>query len=284
MTMPPLPEFILVGPQKCATTWLYECLYEHPEVLLPETDSVHYFDMNYNESEDWYRYFFQEYNGEDIIGEETPSYIRDQQAPERIAETLPEVKLVFTLRNPVDRAYSHWWHGKSKNKRSFDFDEVFDNYDLYNDWVIPGLYNHHLTRYLEQFSEDQIKICFFDDLVEDDLAYYQDVCEFLGIDADYVPDYIGEKANEGRYRFDKDAFFWSITNGFKRVAPRPAIDALRPVHNQIVDMMASQTEYEEGMDDDVRRRLESHFVDDIAELADYTGRDLNHWFEFEELP
>jgi hypothetical protein len=283
MTKPPAPDFILVGPQKCATTWLYECLYEHPEVLLPETDSVHYFDMNYNKKEAWYQKFFSEYDGETIVGEETPSYIRDQRAPKRIAEVLPDVKLIFTLRNPIDRAYSHWWHERSKNKHVFDFDDVFHNYDLYNDWVVPGLYYHHLSRYQEYFPTEQIKVCFFDDLVDDDLAYYQDVCSFLNIDTDYVPDYIGDKANEGRYRFDKGSIFWTLTNGFKQLAPGPIIEALRPIHNRIVDMMASQTEYEEGMDTNVRRRLEPHFVDDVSRLSDYTGRDLDHWFEFETI-
>lgn len=283
MTKPPTPDFILIGPQKCATTWLYECLYEHPEVLLPETDSVHYFDMNYHEGEAWYREFFSEYDGEAMVGEETPSYICDQRAPKRIAEVLPGVKLIFTLRNPIDRAYSHWWHERSKNKHTFEFTEVFNNYDLYDDWVVPGLYYRHLTRYLQHFPDEQIKICFFDDLVDDDLAFYRDVCKFLNIDADYVPEYVGKKANEGRYRFDKDSIFWLITNVFKRVAPSQAVDALRPAHSWVVDMMASQTEYEKGMDNEVRRRLEPYFTDDIARLAEHTGRDLDHWFKFTEL-
>jgi len=284
MSEPPLPDFLIVGPQKCATTWHYKCLYEHPQILMPETTFVHYFDMFYQKDELWYRNHFSKYDGESDVGEVTRTYIRDEMAPERIAETLPDVKLIFTLRDPVDRAFSHWWHEKSKNKHSFAFKEVFENYDLYQNWVVPGFYHQHLTRFSQYFSEEQIKICFFDDLVKNDLAYIQDVYSFLDVDNEYVPSLVDEKVNQGRFRgIDRMSIYSSAASVYKKMAPRAAIDAVRPLHRGLREILASQTEYEEGMDEDTRKRLEEHYIEDTRNLADDVGRDLSHWLQYHDL-
>lgn len=283
ISKPPLPNFIIVGPQKCATTWLYQCLYEHPDVLLPETDSVHYFDMNYHRGEDWYRKYFEKYDGESLVGEETPTYIREQRAPERIAETLPNVKLIFTLRNPMDRAFSHYWHEKSKDKISFEFEDVFENYDLFQNWIVPGFYHRHLTRYEQHFPDEQIKVLFFDDLVEDDHAYLRDVYSFLSLD-DYTPSVLDEKVNQGKFRgLNKQWVYNKSTSLFKRYAPEPAVDAVRPLHTRTRELLTSKNEYERGMAENTRERLESVFADEMRSLSDYTGRDLDHWFSFRSL-
>lgn len=284
MTEPPLPEFLIVGPQKCATTWLYDCLYDHPDVLMPETDSVQYFDMNYQREEQWYRGHFTQYDGESVVGEETASYIRSEMAPKRIAETIPDAKLIFILRNPIDRAFSHWWHEKSKNKHSFDFEEVLENFDLYQNWIVPGLYHRHLMRFSEYFPEEQIKICFFDDLVENDKQYVQDVYSFLDINDEYIPSLINQKVNQGRFRGIGQTFVYNIiVSTYKKIAPKPAIEAVRPLHRRIRKSLASRTEYEEGMDEDIRERLEERFVNDIRDLSDYTGRDLAHWLQYHDI-
>ncbi|MFB6185876.1 MAG: sulfotransferase domain-containing protein [Halobacteriaceae archaeon] len=280
----PLPDFIIVGPQKCATTWLYECLYEHPEVHMPETDSVHYFNINYHRNEQWYRKHFSEYGGEPIVGEETPTYIRDENAPKRIAETVPDVKLIFTLRNPVDRAYSHWWHERSKNKHSFEFKEVFENYDLYQNWVVPGFYHQHLMRYREHIPEENIKVALFDDLVEDDLAYVQDIYSFLDVDSDYVPSLIGEKSNQGKFRSITRSSVHSMSvSAYKKIAPRFGIDLARPIYRRIKSFLASQSEYEQGMDDDIRKLLEKHYIGDLQDLSTYLNRDFDHWLRHHNL-
>lgn len=284
MTKSPLPDFIIVGPQKCATTWLYDCLYEHPEVLMPETDSVHYFDMNYHLEEQWYRDYFSAYDGEPVVGEETPTYIRSEETPKRMAETVPDTKLIFTLRNPIDRAFSHWWHEKSKNKHSFEFKEVFENFDLYQNWIIPGFYHRHLIRYKRHFPEEQIKVCLFDDLVDDDLAYAQDIYSFLDIDDNYVPSVIDSRVNQGRFRsINRQSIYSSVASAYKKLAPQTAIDIVRPLHQKFRKRLASQTEYEKGMNKDVRKQLEEHFVDEISDLADYVERDLSHWLRYHNI-
>lgn len=271
------PDFIIAGTQKCATTWLYESLYEHPDIYLPETDSVHYFDMNYHRGSDWYKSFFPTSADDRLIGEETPSYIRSEQVPERIYEDLGQVKLLFCVRNPIDRAYSHYWHEKGKDKIEFEFHEVFDNYDLYQNWIEPGLYYKRIQRYCEFFDDDLIKVMFFDDLVNDDADYLRQAHEFLDVDTDHKPGTLSEKVNEARH--DMPTALRQLRDVVRETAPNQVIRRVRPAYRRAKSIAFDRSEYDEGLDPDTRERLVEVFVDDVQALGTWTGRDLSHWLE-----
>jgi len=277
----PLPDFLIVGPQKCATTWAYKCLCDHPEVYMPDTDSVHFFDMNYHEGINWYQDFFDLDKGAIAVGEETPSYIRDHSVPSRISEHLPDVKLIFMIRNPVDRAFSHYWHEKSKEKISFNFEEIFKNYDLYQNWVVPGLYHRHISRFEEHFPSDNIKLAFFEDLIKDDRAFIQDIYEFVGVDSDYVPKYVDQKVNESRYKTGE--LYQEIMATLAETLPEGVLRVVRPAHQMFEQLMFTKSEYEKGMPEKTRRRLESHFVEDAKDLQEYSGRTLESWFSHKDI-
>lgn len=282
-----LPEFIILGPQKCATTWMYRCLKEHPDVYMPDTDSIHFFDIHYEKGKNWYANFFAEYDGESVVGEETPSYIRDNAVPRRLEDNLPNTKLIISVRNPMDRAYSHYWHEKSKGKISFKFGKVFENYDLYQNWVVPGFYHRHVQRFLERFPEDQMKLVFFDDLVDDDEAFIQDIYEFIGADATYRPSFVNETVNEAREKFGFQSInrvYYQLFEFVQANFPGLIKNMLHPFHilyrHGIVNTFGGKTEYDQGMDPTVRRRLEELYVNDIHQLENYTGREFEHWFEY----
>lgn len=289
MQKPPLPDFVVAGTQKCATTWLYRCLENHPDVLVPNTDAVQYFNMNYNKDKNWYRSFFSDYDGEAVVGEESPSYIRSPSAPCRMAEMIPDAKLLFIVRNPVDRAFSHYWHEKSKSKISFEFEEVFENYDLFQNWVEAGFYHRNITRFEEKFPSENIKVMFFSDLAEDDEAFIREAYSFLGVDPDYTPEFLNEKVNESRSRLGMEALnraYWRSFDMAEKNAPQAVKDVLRPAHRMVVNgqwSLSRKSEYEEGMDEDTRERLESVFVEDARRFSSYVDRNLSHWFEDEEI-
>src|SRR4051812_23905676 len=123
MSSPPLPNFLVIGVEKGGTTWLHAQLKKHPQIFLPDTKEIHFFNKyssNLIERDyfklgiGWYLDFFKPYNGQRAIGEVTPMYICDSEAPLRIQKTLLSVRLIAILRNPVDRAYSHYWMAKNK--------------------------------------------------------------------------------------------------------------------------------------------------------------------------
>lgn len=279
-------DFVILGPQKCATTWMYRCLREHPEVYLPDTDAVHYFEMNYHRGGDWYGEFFADRDGEPIVGEETASYVRDDAAAARLAEDVPDARLLISVRNPVDRAFSHYWHEKSKGTIDFEFAEVLENYDLFENWVAPGFYHRNLERYLEHFPPEQVKLVYFEDLRADDEAFIRDVFEFVGADPDFTPSLVGERVNESRYTFRFDwmtRLYYGAFDAIQATFPRSVKDRLVPVHEAFQDgripAVSGKDEYERGMDEDVRRELEAVFLPDARRLEERTGRDLSHWFE-----
>ena len=97
------PNFLVIGAQRAGTTWLYECLREHPEIFLPETKELHYFDLNHEKGYEWY---FQHFEGasEKAIGEITPNYYQYPGAIEKAHALLPEAKFIFILREPKAKA------------------------------------------------------------------------------------------------------------------------------------------------------------------------------------
>ncbi|WP_436932574.1 sulfotransferase domain-containing protein [Halosimplex halobium] len=281
MTDSPLPDFVIVGPQKCATTWMYECLREHPEVLMPETDSVHYFDMNYHRGEEWYRGFFDAHDNEPIVGEETPSYIRDSKTPKRMGDLIPDARVIFSLRNPVERAYSHYWHERSKGKIDFAFEEVFENYDLFENWVVPGFYHQHLQRFKNSFPEDQLKVAIFDDLVTDDKVFIQDIFDFIGADDSFVPSFIDNRVNEARS--EQPTLYRKLILSASTSFPDPVLNLLRPVHQRLESVVLGKDEYNKGIEPGTRQKLESIYAAETVKLESFINRDLDHWFEHIDL-
>ncbi|MGI8804183.1 MAG: sulfotransferase domain-containing protein, partial [Thermoleophilaceae bacterium] len=111
-----LPDFLIIGAQKAGTSSLFRWLGESPGVELPEAKEVHFFDIQFKRGVDWYREQFPAGSSgtlgrrRTLTGEASPYYLFHPLAPERIREVLPEVRLLALLRDPVDRAVSHYYH------------------------------------------------------------------------------------------------------------------------------------------------------------------------------
>jgi len=115
-----LPTVVILGAQKAGTSSLFACLSEHPDVLSPTKKEVHYFDLNFARGPEWYRAHFPRVPAPSTreIGrgpsqltlEASPYYLFHPAVPERLQSVLPDAKFIVMLRNPVDRAYSHYWH------------------------------------------------------------------------------------------------------------------------------------------------------------------------------
>ena len=109
-----MPDFLGIGTQKGGTTSLHQWLSHHPQVYLPECKEVHYFDLNYNESQNWYKRHFENAKRSQKCGEITPFYLFHPSSAKRIKQTIPEIKLIVLLRDPVERVISHLRHAKKE--------------------------------------------------------------------------------------------------------------------------------------------------------------------------
>jgi hypothetical protein len=200
---------------------------------------------------------------------------------------VPDAKILFSLRNPIDRAFSHYWHEKEKNKISFQFEEVFTNYDLFQNWVETGRYYRYLQHYRKYFNDEHIGVFFFDDLVASETDFITDIYQFIGVDPTFTPSVVGEKVNQAWNRFDNDLLNHIYRRGFDIVLDHGSEtlrNALRPLHEAIqkrqIPFVRGKSEYEQGMDPDTRQQLEKYFIDDVSQLAHDQDRDLTHWFDY----
>ncbi len=116
-----LPTFLGIGTQRGATTWLANCLREHPDVFVPELKEASFFDIHYRYGWHFYEGFFGGAQNVKAVGEITPDYLYCLKCPERIARHLPDVKLFAILRNPIERAYSAYiFFEKFRDAGSFE--------------------------------------------------------------------------------------------------------------------------------------------------------------------
>jgi hypothetical protein len=268
-----------IGPQKAATTWVYRCFLEHPEIACAPTDSIHYYNIHYEKGGRWYATFFQDAERDQLLFDQTPSYIRSPWAPRRIAEDNPDAKIICCLRNPVDRAFSHYWHEKKKGKIAFDFREVLDNYDLFSSWIEPGFYSRHLERYLEHFSRDQLLCLPFVQLKEDDEAFLRRILEFVGVEASFKPSWLGKKSNEaGSRRTITHAIWRRVRRRLRWAGQEEFVETIEeaPV---IGNWVCDRDEYERGMDEATRSELLNICEPEIRRTEELLDLDLEHWME-----
>jgi hypothetical protein len=271
--------FFLAGFQKCATTWLHKCFEEHPGIFVPTLHMIHYFDTHYHCGEGWYERFFNSCKQWQVRGDTTVSYARSEQAMRRIAQTNVDAKIILSLRNPIERAFSHYWHEKKKEKIQFDFNECLNNYDLYTDWVETGLYSHHIAKLKSLFSPEQIKIVIVDDIVANPLHTIRDIYSFLEVDETFIPSLIQKKVNVA---WAKPTTTARILDNLTQASSRILNKRLFPKLSQSIRKEIGKNntnEYSRGIEREMKEELKIIFHEEIIHISQLLNRNLDHWLE-----
>jgi hypothetical protein len=199
----PLPDFLIIGAQKAGTTALYAYLRRHPGITGPSWKEVSYFDRHYDRGEAWYRGNFPNRaraRGK-LVGEASPSYIFHPLGPERVRALVLEALLVALVRNPVDRALSHYHHEVALGREPLSFEDALDAEDerlrgeeerLVADpryfsrawwshaYKARGRYAEQLERWLAVFPREQLLILPSEDLGAEPERAHARVLDFLG--------------------------------------------------------------------------------------------------------
>ncbi|MFB6355103.1 MAG: sulfotransferase domain-containing protein [bacterium] len=197
------PSFLIIGAQKCGTTALADYLARHPELYPPRRKEVHYFDVNYVRGLNWYEQFFIPPADEDESArtfDASPYYIFHPRTPERIAQDFPDISMIVLLRNPVDRAYSHYRHQVRKNREDLSFREAIETEEkrLEGEWeklrrnpnyvsqehrrfsyLARGVYVNQLKRWFDYFSRDQFLILKSEKFRRETNKIYNEVLQFV---------------------------------------------------------------------------------------------------------
>jgi hypothetical protein len=186
-----LPDFVIIGAQKGGTSFLYYLLTRHPLVEPAARKELHFFDQpeHFDKGAEWYRRCFPRVGSKDgqrsITGEATPYYLFDPPVAERMAKIVPKTQLIALLRNPIDRAYSHYQMQVKRGTEPRSFEEAIEQ--QHSSYVSRGIYVDQLLRWFEFFSKEQMLILKSEDFFERPVETLKVVLTFLDL-PDWQPE------------------------------------------------------------------------------------------------
>jgi hypothetical protein len=304
-TRAPRPDFLIIGAPKAGTTALHGALARHAEVFMSSPKEAKYFlcddappphwrgpgDKHSQQEWIWrredYEALFAEAPAHAVRGESTPFYLWSRGAHRRIAEALPEVKLIAVVRDPIDRAYSNWMHLWCDGlepvpdfRAAFALEEqrVRAGYAPFWRYRELGLYGRQLQHLHRYVDPEQVLVLRYRELIEDPCGAVDRACSFLGIATGLVGEIPSDNARTYVEPSWRTRTLGPVIRGgawlgqfappqvWRRAAP-PLIRQLR----------GSGEAHRPLLDEEQRSALVDVFAEDIALLAEVTGQDFSQW-------
>lgn len=282
-----LPTFLIIGAQKSGTTSLFLYLREHPQVYMSSLKEPDFFvnegkphtDRSLITTFEEYSALFADAKDETAVGEASPTYLHGETAPERIAHYLPHAQLIAILRNPADRAYSHWLHNSRNGRETLDFQSALlaEDARMKNGLVDEfgyrhkGEYHRHLERFYRLFGRTQIRAYLYEDLKESPQAMVKDLFGFLGVKDTFQPrlerhNVSGLPRGRAGRLYDRARRNPRVTKIAKQILPGHLRHRLR---QRLLVRPELPAEFRAG--------LVEFYRDDIKRLEDLILRDLSSW-------
>lgn len=293
-----LPDFLIIGAMKSGTTTLYQYLYRHPRIFRCRPKEPQYFsrDAVFERGEQWYRALFAEAGSDQLCGEASTCYSRSPRysdAPARIKAANPQVKLIYLMRHPVERAFSHYQHEMRwrifKKQPVLSFEEAIEQEP---EIVDASYYMFQIERYLGHFDREQMLLLTLDEMRADCKAVLDRVQRFLGL----TPiDLVGDApilANEAGTALASQAWLRMFLDWRKRTRLRPLIDAIPDGPRKAVGhwlkftrmsrLLGRRAAVERSrqlstLTTERRQMLLDMFAEDTRRLEQFIDRDLSAW-------
>lgn len=259
-----LPTFFIIGAMRCGTTSLHSYLRSHPDIYL-RFKEPHFFDGRFERGLDWYRSLFAEAADAKAVGESTPTYMYSDLALQRMHQVVPNARLVAMLRNPVERAYSHYWMNRAREKENRSFEEaVRDEIDVESEtpthYLEFGLYKRRLDHVHSIFGRDALHVELTEDMKRDPAETYERICRFLDVDPLFRPPNLGQPVNS------------FLT--FRSVAGRRMAKRLPRPLKKVVGKLNAQKGAYPPMSNEMRSTLTDYFSEPNRELEAFLERSI----------
>jgi hypothetical protein len=278
-----LPTFLIIGAPKAGSTSLYYYVGQHPDVFTSAVKEPGFFWTYKTEGKvetlQEYQRLFKGSESFKAVGEGSPTYLSDENAPRLIKDLIPDAKLVAILRDPYARAFSDFVFLRLRGQEPEDAFLQAVNADIGRppehrfNYIDQGLYHRNLARYLSHFDRNQLKVVLLDDLQSRPEGVVSEVFSFLGVDPSVQVDTTVTLTESGVPRRRLIHWLLSDRNPIKRwltpLAPARAQTSLRRVRSANLE--------KQTMSPADRRALASHFEGDIDQLERLLERDLSHW-------
>jgi hypothetical protein len=246
-----------------------------------ETD---FFQHHYDRGWDWFTSCFSPSDEEELYGEASPGNMIHPKAPRRIAWHCPDARLLFVLRNPIERAYSQHLYSVARGTRdpSKSFSELIrDRDDEWGRRVLElGLYHEQLVRFEKHFPRDQMWVGLFRDLRQNTSAFVDRVLEFLGIDTSVELETDERHNSTPSYPKSKRVVqvAYAMWQPLEAVLPTPMLDSLGDLRRGVRDALFHEEEQKKPkMNPADRAYLRDYYAEPNRRLETWLGEDLSHW-------
>lgn len=289
-----VPDFLIIGAAKSGTSTLYRYLDKHPQVCFPWEKEPCFFDVNvaWNKGWDWYAKLWENRKEGQLLAEGSTNYTfypHVPNAPELIHEHAPNCKLIYMMRHPVSRTYSHYAHRQTKELfpgKPFEHDVL--EFARIDPLILDcSDYYKQIQRYLALFPREQMLFVFIDEMIKDPRSFTQKVCRFLNIDEQIDLTQEGEIVdNKGSQHRDGKLRYYTTEPFRKNPVIRTIAYALPQPCRTFAYNMVQKTAYGKKMqqsfnplpmtDEHVNVLLE-RFKEGNDQLATFLDIDLSHW-------
>ena len=282
-----LPDFLLIGAMKCGTTSLYHYLRDHPQIFMPSIKAPEFFaeEGNWGRGIGWYRRQFEgAAPGVVAIGEASnvyTKYPRYRGVPARIADHIPDARLVYVVRDPIDRIRSHYQTRLTEGTERAPIGRAVRENPIYLDY---SRYAMQLDRYLDHFPREQLLVITAEDLRGDRRATVRDVYAFLGVRPDHMPSELDRDFYETRHRAPRSPVPVWVRKGLKRHLP--AAKRAKELENNVVRALRGLRRTPEAtspladrlvIPDEVRDELADALREDVRKIRSFLRPGFDGW-------
>ena len=291
-----MPNFLIIGAMKSGTTALYYYLEQHPEIYMSPVKEPNFFSSQEQENAadavtniGTYQHLFRGGSGKKAIGEASHSYLYEPRAAAEIRRYVPEAKLIAILRNPIDRAYSHFLHMvRSGTEHLDDFAQALQEEEevgiykerTFQDYIGRGLYYDQLKRYFGTFPREQVRVYLYEDLSDAPISTVQDAFGFLKVDDSFVPDVSLRRNVSGQPKYKTLDGLLRRQSRIKHAAKIYLPAKMRWRLSKAFDDLKTRNLAEPPpLQSEVRRQLIRVYREDILKVQGLIHRDLSGWLE-----
>src|SRR5215204_3666841 len=291
-----MPNFLIIGAMKSGTTALYYYLEQHPDIYMSPVKEPNFFSSHKQEIAadtvtelGTYQHLFSGGSGKKAIGEASHSYLYEPGAAAEIRRYIPEARLIAILRNPIDRAYSHFLHMvRSGTEPLDDLAQALQQEEVvgihkgrtFQDYIGRGLYYDQLERYFGTFPREQVRVYLYEDLSDAPISTVQDAFRFLEVDDSFVPDVSLRRNVSGQPKYKTLDGLLRRQSRIKHAAKIYLPVRIRWGLSKAFDDLKTRNLVEPPpLQSEVRRQLIRVYREDILKLQDLIHRDLSGWLE-----
>lgn len=272
-----LPTFVVIGAMKAGSTSLHRWLGDHPEVYVPDVKEPEFFseDRNWRRGTAWYSSLFEPGADRTVRGEASTGYSRTERFPEtpaRMASVVPDARLVYVLRDPIERMRSHYRHSVLMGREQRTVDQALRAGEGYID---ASSYARQIRRYLVHFDRTQLLTVFSEDLRADPRATLSRICSFIGCDPEGLPPELSTEQHVSERRRRLPGPLRSAASSQAVLALRRRAPGVAHVVGRVVGRAGAGVD--DHPSDATRALLLEHLADDLADLRVLLGTVPETW-------